>query len=275
MMIKKQHKIGQSKSSQQRKNAPSGFTLIEMAVVITILSLSAAGGLAVASKSIRGQKRELTLEKMSFIMNAIEEYVAYYGYLPCPTAIDQGLGEEDSGFGVNSGDNDCTAIQNNASTGFRTGNGIIKGFVPVYTLHIPPEYFYDAWDRRFTYVVDEDLTSKTGFNGGTGNITIYNVNDDELTGAEGATVLLISHGERAHGAYRLKGSNPTQIDDGLSGDNFEEDNGDADDPAGFDDIFYDVIFRNIDGGTDKTDEPFDDFLLYRTKWQLAPEPALP
>ncbi len=272
MMIKKWQKIGHYKSSQKRKNAPSGFTLIEMAVVITILSLSAAGGLAVASKSIRGQKRELTLEKMNFIMNAVEEYVAYYGFLPCPTAIDQGLGEEDSGFGVESGSGSCPSIDADQT---EETTDVIKGFVPVYTLHIPPEYMYDAWDRRFTYVVDDDLTSKTGFNGGTGDITIYNVNDDELTGADGAAVLLISHGERAHGAYRLKGSNPTQIDEGLSGDNFEEDNGDADNPAGFDEFFRDVVFRNIDGGTDKTDEPFDDYLLYRTQWQLAPEPALP
>lgn len=262
------------KQTSQRQKI-RGFTLIEMAVVITILSLAAAGGLAVASKSIRSQKREETLAKMDRIMEAIEAYVNNYGHLPCPSALDDGLGTEHSGFGIGANSGNCSEILDNATTGYRTASNVIKGFVPVYSLNLSPDHIFDAWDRRFTYVVDEDLTASANFMTETGDIQVLDNSAIQLTGTDGAAMVLISHGERGHGAYRLKGTTPSQIDDGLATPNYEDDNGDVNNPAAFDDIFRDVPFRNIDGGTDETDEPFDDFLMYRTQWQLAPEPALP
>jgi len=256
-------------SKRNKRNRSAGFTLIEMAVVLTILALSAAGGMTILSKAIRAQKTDDTYDKMEYIMSAIEEYVTENGHLPCPTSTQDGLGEEESGFGIGSGTNNCSAIPG----GFSGVGNIVRGFVPVYTLKISPDYLYDGWNRRFSYIVDEDLTSAAGFSTDTGSIAVMNEADIVLTGGELAAVLIISHGERGHGAHRLKGSNPTQIDDGLTPPNYEEENGNEN--SLFDTTFRDVPHRNIDGGTDETDEPFDDYLIYRTQWQLDPAPPLP
>jgi len=257
-------------SKHSKKNNLSGFTLIEMAVVLTILALSAAGGLTILSKAIRAQKTDDTNDKMEHIMSAIEAYVTEYGHLPCPTSSADGLGEEESGFGIGTATNNCSSIPG----GFKSAaNNVVRGFVPVYTLKLSPDYFYDGWNRRFSYIVDEDLTSSAGFDANTGSIDIQNSAGVTLTGGELAAVLLISHGERGHGAHRLKGANPTQIDDGLTPPNYEEANGNEN--SAFDTLFRDVPHRNIDGGTDETDEPFDDYLMYRTQWQLDPPPPLP
>ncbi len=142
----------------------SGFTLIELAVVITIMGLLVGNGLALVSAINDSAKEDLTERRLEFITDAIDQFVDYYGYLPCPANPTETIhalgGDDDFGFGevsvtsgtgpTDSAGTDATCTTDNIIT----GTGVYVGTLPVYTLNIHPSYAFDGWNNRFMYVVD-------------------------------------------------------------------------------------------------------------------------
>jgi len=139
-----------------------GFSLIEMAVVLAIISVIVASGLSYSVAQREEKRYETTQKRIEFIMQAVDDFVDEKGYIPCPADPTLSPGSADFGFGGATGDPLTTVTQCNSANIVEydgaTNVSVIYGAVPVYSLNIPPEYIFDGWNRRLTYVVDEDLT---------------------------------------------------------------------------------------------------------------------
>ncbi len=110
------------------KKRQLGFTLIELAMVVFIISLLMAGILVPISQQVKIHKTSEAKKQLVEIHEALLGYAAANGYLPCPDTT--GDGEADAG---------CSGA--NIST---------EGVVPWVDLQVDP---VDAWGRLFLYRV--------------------------------------------------------------------------------------------------------------------------
>jgi len=249
----------------------SGFTIIELSIVFTILALIGTVGLSFFASRAEAEREKVTSERMEYVMKAIEDYVHHFGYLPCPANGEDQLDDawfsrSDKAVGL------CTTFNYSAATTDLTG-GVVVGVVPTGELNIAPYYMMDGWSKRITYIVDEDLVNSGDIAdpAKTADIMIYdkvygenedpfgprvnvirNVVDDFLNSVEddedtGAAVLIISHGKNGQGAWQYKGviarSNKEEVsdDDAFGGApgyyTLEGENNHLVSPAKFDNYF--------------------------------------
>jgi len=232
------------------KESLQGFSLLELSVVLAIGAVIISSGLTLAVTSLESDRRLETQNKMEFLADTIRRFVAKFGYIPCPA--DASLRFSSATFGVgegtgDSGGNPCNSV--NATSG-----ATVTGMVPVTTLGLEPNMALDGWNNRITYVIAEDLVRVgnpgNGWTGGDGNITISNEGGTAYTTT--GVIALISHGENGYGAWQ--GSGGTQVG-ATSGDAFEDENADLDA----------ALIQTIPHSTD-----YDDYVIYRNKWQLEP-----
>ena len=224
-----------------------GFSLIEMSVVVTIMAVVMGGTLAVSIKKKASAKISDTEEKIAFIIDAIDNYVDENGLVPCPADPELTFSAPAFGF------SDCGNANFLTSVG---ATNIEAGAVPVYTLNIPPEYVFDAWNNRFSYVMDTDSYAA----GTDHNITVRNLNMGSDFATD-AVVMVISHGENGHGAWQGAGGATrvrvaSIVDTTSEGENAHNQNDSSENS-------YDLNFTQsmrVSG--------FDDIVKYRTKWQL-------
>lgn len=120
-------------------NSPheKGFTLVEMAIVLAIVTLLLVGLLPTISGQIEQQRRSETRKQLNDIQQALIGFAIINGRLPCPaTAASNGLENPDGGPG-------CTNFYN--------------GFVPGATLGITSlneeGQVLDAWNNPIRYAV--------------------------------------------------------------------------------------------------------------------------
>jgi len=241
-----------------------GFTLIELAVSMTILALAVGGGLKVASRNIEANRIQLTNDRLEYIMQTIEKYALEFNQIPCPA--DGSLAPNHTDFGIGGGTGAGTCTSENFTDVITPTTNLVTGAIPINNLGINPKYMFDGWNKKFTYVVDEDLTDTAGFAGADdGGIQIQDENDISLINSGAITtaaVLVISHGKNGHGAYRVKGAPVVRATQGANAGTHEEDNAHITNPA----TTYDSIFRLTPYRTQG--DVFDDILDYRLKWQL-------
>ncbi len=236
-----------------------GFTLIELAVVISISSVLLVGVLELTQKAHEAEKRDTTLERMEFIMEAIEDYARLNGQLPCPAQPGSRLFDDSTnhlfGLGTSSDPANCTAPNVVAMD----SDNVIGGDVPVYTLQIPAEYINDGWNNRFTYVVEEDLVLDTNYTAGAGTISMEYHADIATIQTLGTdiAVVLISHGENGYGSFGGRGG--TARSDSSDGSTCETENIPI---AAGDKVFNAGNSFSACG---------DDIVFYRTRWTLPDE----
>lgn len=118
-------------------NLARGFTLIEMAIVLIIITLVVGSALVPLSTQIEQRKRAETQKTLEEIKEALIGFAVANGRLPCPaTATSNGV-EDPMGGGA------CTNPYN--------------GFVPAVTLGITPTddqgFVIDGWGGRIRYAV--------------------------------------------------------------------------------------------------------------------------
>jgi len=65
----------------------SGFTLVEMAIVLAVVALLLGGLLPTISSQMEQAQRKETRSSLSEIQQALLGYAIIYGQLPCPTSI--------------------------------------------------------------------------------------------------------------------------------------------------------------------------------------------
>lgn len=202
-----------------------GFTLVEMAIVLAIITLLLTGLIPTISNQIEQKQRSETRKQMDEIQQALIGFAIINGRLPCPAdpAILTGT--------ANAGIERATCT---------TAAVTVDGVLPWVTLGVPET---DAWGNRFTYRVTEYFADTIALNTvqttGTctstptsssfalcteGDITIK----DSVGGntvASKIPAIVVSHGPKSSGAYTSQGG-AVRIA-GATGDELENANNDA------------------------------------------------
>lgn len=191
-----------------------GFTLVELSVVLVILSILTAMGVAAGLGAMESAKKVATENRMDEIERALFRFRDVSNLLPCPA--DASLATSDANYGVGAANpgscTDGTPEATNITVTAPGPIGVPSGAVPVKTLGLPLEYMYDGWGRKFQYEVVADLTYFGAFNRSSpwdvcadNGITIRNEHDDaDIT--NGAVYALNSFGPNGIGAYLKDGS---------------------------------------------------------------------
>lgn len=155
---------------------PSGFTLVEIAIVLVVISLLLGGMMMPLSMQLDQRRNSETQKALEEINQALIGFAIVRGYFPCP-AVSATAGAEDRTATT------CTG-------------GKRDGFIPWVELGVSGS---DAWGRLFRYSVTPDFSdSGTKFMlSSVGDIDIK----DTTAGANIASnvpVVVMSHGKNGY-----------------------------------------------------------------------------
>jgi prepilin-type N-terminal cleavage/methylation domain-containing protein len=184
----------------------TGFSLVEMAIVLTIVALLLGSLLPTISSQIDQQRRTETRKQLDDIQQALMGYAIINGRLPCPATTTIPTGQTNAGIALTTGSN-CTYA---------------SGVLPWATLGVSET---DAWGWRFTYMPSASFTStSTPFSlASTGLLTVKSsVGGTSI--ASSIPAVIVSHGKNGAGAYTTKG---TQLPQSSNTDEVENSNGDT------------------------------------------------
>ncbi|GAB5390267.1 MAG: prepilin-type N-terminal cleavage/methylation domain-containing protein [Alphaproteobacteria bacterium] len=181
-----------SPNGGRRKRGPSarGFTLVELAIVLTVLGLITGTGAVFLAQEVERRAIERTNAAFQVTELALFAHAAQSGRLPCPD-IKPWDGLEDR-----NGDETCAGDQ-------------ATGILPWRSLGLMPIQAVDGWQRRLTYRVYPPLTIEAGSEQVTG-LPILDHRDQPLASPvlsppTGAGWILISHGPAGQGAVTAQG----------------------------------------------------------------------
>jgi prepilin-type N-terminal cleavage/methylation domain-containing protein len=125
-----------------------GFSLLELAISLTVLAVVAAGILVPLVTQVQQRNIATTETAISDIKDALLGYAAVNGRLPCPATL---AGATPGGEAFD------TANSGSAANGRCESNW---GFVPARTLGVTPVdrngFALDAWNNRIRYAVAND-----------------------------------------------------------------------------------------------------------------------
>jgi len=249
-----------------KKNKQRAFSLVELAIVITIISVFIAGVMNVGVGVTNNSKVTVTKNKMNEIYKALGNYAAAHGRFPCPAPVTNIKGDANYGNNQTNGLGSCFDITSNAGvvTGAyssTTANTLMYGMIPVQNLKLSSEMAEDGFGTKFGYVIDRRFT---GFNenGNSNNfkngpessvITINEVGSTTETVTNGAAFVIVSYGANKKGGFNASAS--TQNGRSADTDELSNDLGTTASPN------FDATFVSL---SDKSDV-FDDILFYKTK----------
>jgi len=219
-----------------------GFTLIEIAVVIVVLSLLLAMIAGIATAMVGQQRREATRQRLAGVETALALYVSQNRRLPCPADGRFASSNANAGLERPIGGVACQVV-----TG--TANSQTHGVVPWRTLGLTETDVTDGWGNRLTYRVapelvlanamdftscdpgaavtgtatascaspcpsgtwpagcsnPRDVTKNKGLKVRSNSATLTVVMSPSTDPSTGAAYIVISHGENFEGAYNNQG----------------------------------------------------------------------
>jgi prepilin-type N-terminal cleavage/methylation domain-containing protein len=245
---------------QKKPSSQSGFSIIEVALVMIIggILLSLFSGTLITM--ISGSKMKTTQERMRTINEAIQIYAAANNRLPCVasrTVAANAPAAENYGREITV----CATGTVPAGTArpLVSGSNYVRiGSVPTRTLNIPDETGYDGWGSRIIYAVSENLTSTAGYNLSQGRIQI---NDTVGTVTNNATYTVISVGPDRRGGYSSLGR--LTADCAVPAGRVDIENCDDD---------HIFVTTMMTGSTDNASH-YDDYLTYFGNFQTSLIPA--
>lgn len=276
LVPKGQFQRGRTSMSRQKR----GFTLIEIAVVLIVVGILLAGGLAGIKPAMESSRISATNKKLDRIELALLAYAIQNGCLPCPA--NGTLGSTDTsgnaGWSYNStpkyyGPNDTAASALNQPCSGASCKST-AGVVPWNTLDLKDGDTVDAWQNRITYAVTSTLTVTAGSSMArttantypAGTLAVYNNSgvggsstcDTGVAQTTAAAYVLVSHGsDRVYG-YAAK--NGAQVSTGANSSSTAQE---CNDPAAAEKTptytFHQDLPRPTEGAT-----YFDDIVRFRT-----------
>lgn len=194
-----------------QKTTQTGFSLVEIAIVLVIVGLMIGGLLTPLSVQMEQRRVADTRRMLDEAKEALVGYAVRHGHLPCP-AISAANGEEDR-------------------NGYRCTDERRDGFLPWATLGLPK---LDAWNhlyrysvtpafadsgQRFKIVTPRDITVYTRDAGGA---LAY------AAPAQDVPAVIVSHGANGAGAYSELGVAAAGGPGGFRGNEDERNNAQSD-----------------------------------------------
>ena len=186
-----------------KQGLPSGFSLIEMSVVIVIIGLLVGLGLTTGQMQVSTTKYQATQTTLSNTKTALDLYYTKYKRYPCPALPVDAPSAATYGFEVAGG---CAAACPAGLTCPASSKAVI-GALPYKTLNLGEEFASDEWGNKLNYTVDKDFTvaNTTAIYG---SIPVMDKNGNEITqSADGGKAIytVLSTGMAANGAWRKSG----------------------------------------------------------------------
>lgn len=166
------------------KNHHKGFSLIEMAIVLIILTLVVGSALVPLGAQIEQRQRAETQKTLDEIKEALIGYTVTHKVLPCPSI-------------------ETTGIPNGIASTTCTASPIATGYIPWVTLGVNNQ---DAWGNLIRYAVDIQFTTTFTLQT-TGSITIETHNPDGSTPSISSNIpaVVLSLGKNGYGAMSTDG----------------------------------------------------------------------
>ena len=190
-----------------RQNSP-GFSLIELAIVMFIVSIILGGLLTPLSTRLESQNRKQTTTMLAEIKESLMGYAIINGHLPCPDCSDTTSGScGDAGITANDGIED--GVDSGTGVSPRSGNtfdscAFDEGNLPWATLGVPE---YDAWENNFRYRVTDSFaddaadctTSTSGISFCLDSGGDIDINDEDGSSvAQNVPAVVVSFGDNAN-----------------------------------------------------------------------------
>jgi type II secretory pathway pseudopilin PulG len=205
-----------------------GFSLLEMAIVLMIVSLLLAGLLPKITSQVEQQRTNETRKQLNEIKDALTGFAVINGRLPCPAngALNTGV-EATTAVALNGtipAHLDCS-LNSNVSHSSR-------GVVPWTTLGVSET---DAWGRRFSYQVTSEFADSLDGTAGActtssgvsfqmcsqANLNVLSASGVAATNvAANVPAVVVSHGVNGRGAFTQQGV----VIPGAAGDELENAN---------------------------------------------------
>lgn len=184
----------------------SGYTLVELSIVIIIVSLLTATGLTVGTSMIERAAYIDSQKLIAQIQQSLKDYYIVFGRLPCVASLNDSPGSASFGEEIVN----CTTAGNPAagSGTFRETVGaehVRVGMVPVRTLGLPDSAAQDKFGSRIIYAITENFTDAGTFGAATGAITVYDVANNPIL--NDSVYFLASHGRDRKGGYAYQTGN--------------------------------------------------------------------
>lgn len=180
----------------------AGYTLVELSIVIIIVGLLTAGGLAVGASMVERAAYIDTSKLIQQLRDSLKDFYIVNGRLPCVAPLTTAPGT--SGFGEEIA-NCSSGVAGPAGT-FRQGAPAVRiGMVPVRSLGLPDTAAADKFGNRIIYAVPESLTDTTLFGAGAGAITVRDMTNAVILGD--AAFFIVSPGKDHKGAYAYQTGN--------------------------------------------------------------------
>jgi prepilin-type N-terminal cleavage/methylation domain-containing protein len=228
----------------------SGYTLVEISVVLVIISLLTAGGLTLGAGMVNQAAHIDTGKILNQIDQSLRDYYTVNGRLPCPAARDLAITHADFGREVNGGV--CTGT--GAITGTSYSNDVRIGMIPVRALGLSDRAASDKYGNRILYAVTRQLTDSNIFGASDGAVHVLPATGAEIL--DDAAYFVWSAGKDHKGAplYTTAATPSTCSGTALDAENCDNDN-----------IFRDAPFNN----GEVVANFFDDHTRWAPKFHLA------
>jgi len=220
----------------------SGYTLIDVAIGLTVAGLLLSGLAAGAKVYLKNKEIEETRDHARIVASAIDNYVLEKGRFPCPARVSAKM--EDADYGKETGCSVYDPATKTVALPFAPGTFnpalglwgeeaddqylghdryVVRGAVPFVDLNIPEFYAYDGFGNRLMYAVSASQTNDLGFiNSGGGAITVVDSSQD--AGSTGSArrsthFVVFSAGPSGEGAWTRYGAEFLPCGAGLDAEN--------------------------------------------------------
>ena len=191
-----------------------GFTLIELAVVMTIVGLLLTAFLRFYEIMDQKQRIETTRERLQELRTSLIYYVLTHNRLPCPASPlkkahqDKDACAPDATSPPDGVESHAVVVDGHSDTS--ESLDIWSGVIPVRDLQLDPQLEVDGWGNAFTYAVSRNLTMPDGMRGNPsprGHISVVDAEGENLLEApDTGRYVIISHGPSGAGAWTRDGN---------------------------------------------------------------------
>jgi prepilin-type N-terminal cleavage/methylation domain-containing protein len=257
-----------------QKNKSSGFSLIEMTIVIMIFGVLVATGVSFLTSYELQAQNKMVKDRLSALNVALQSHVERFGVLPCPSSLVALPGSKEFGQAMDC-ENQATSSRCAADQSYcietgrspktltnknQTSARVRIGAIPARQINVPFDMTVDHWGNRIIYIVTENLAQTPKiFQDHDGAISVVDENGHSVITPEGsAAYVLISHGEDGIGAVSFNGGSvvaPCSNQKALDHEN-----------CNYRDSNTLSTFRAAFLSNTESDNRYDDFILYETKY---------